>query len=456
MKKLIIFAVTIFTMNFTYGQAKDTDSRYIPLADSIVSIAMNNMESYKILGELSKTGPRLSGSENLQKAEKFIFEYMKGCGFDTVFMQEVKAPRWERGDQEICILKSEGKTDKNLSIAALGGSIAADLTADVIELSSFEELEKKKDQVAGKIVFFNVPFNQKNLYTFASYGESVGYRVSGPSRAAKYGAVAVLIRSVTSLYDNVPHTGTLRYADSVKQIPGAALGVQDAIYLSEKLKEGRHLQITLKMNCVNRGEVAVHNIIGEIRGKSKPNEIILVGGHFDSWDKGDGSHDDGGGCVQSVEVLKLIKKVIGRPERTIRCVLFANEENGLKGAIEYAGLAEKNNEYHYAAIESDRGVFAPLGFNIDADSATIARINEWLPVLKRSRIEWVEKGGSGADISRIKGARALIGYVPDSQRYFDVHHSDNDVYSAVNAREMELGSASMAILTMLLSEVGLD
>lgn len=160
--------------------------------------------------------------------------------------------------------------------------------------------------------------------------------------------------------------------------------------------------------------------------------------------------------MQSVEVLKLIKQVIDRPERTIRCVLFANEENGLKGAIEYAGLAEKNNEYHYAAIESDRGVFAPLGFNIDADSATIARINEWLPVLRRSRIEWVEKGGSGADISRIKGARALIGYVPDSQRYFDVHHSDNDVYSAVNAREMELGSASMAILTMLLSEVGLD
>ncbi|NUM70032.1 MAG: M28 family peptidase [Ignavibacteriaceae bacterium] len=456
MKKLIIFAVTIFAVNFTYRQAKDTDSRYIPLADSIVSIAMNKMEGYKILGELSKAGPRLSGSENLQKAEKFISEYMKGCGFDTVYMQEVKAPWWERGDQEICILKSDGKTDKNLSIAALGGSIAADLTADVIELSSFDDLEQKKDQVAGKIVFFNVPFNQKNLYTFASYGEPVGYRVSGPSRAAKYGAVAVLIRSVTSLYDNVPHTGTLRYADSVKQIPGAALGVQDAIYLSEKLKAGKPLQITLKMNCVNRGEATVHNIIGEIRGKSKPDEIIVVGGHFDSWDKGDGSHDDGGGCVQSVEVLKLIKQVIGRPERTIRCVLFANEENGLKGAIEYAGLAEKNNEYHYAAIESDRGVFAPLGFNIDADSATIARINEWLPVLRRSRIEWVEKGGSGADISRIKGARALIGYVPDSQRYFDVHHSDNDVYSAVNAREMELGSASMAILTMLLSEVGLD
>ena len=293
------------------------------------------------------------------------------------------------------------------------------------------------------------------INTFAGYGGAVDQRSRGAIEAAKYGAIGLIIRSVTTRHDNVPHTGVMHYVDSLPKIPSVAAGYIDADFLSDALKNDPHLKITIKLNCKTLPEERSYNLIGEITGSEFPNEVIVVGGHFDSWDQGTGAHDDGAGCVQSMEVVYLLKKLNIQPKRTIRCVLFINEENGSRGGIEYGAYSDSSSEKHIAAIESDRGGFTPVGFDIDSDSLTLVKIQSWIPVLKKASIEWVEKGGSGVDVSHIKNANALIGYVPDDQRYFDFHHSANDVYEAVNPRELELGSAAITILAYLLSEEGL-
>ncbi len=291
--------------------------------------------------------------------------------------------------------------------------------------------------------------------TFSAYGGAVNQRVEGPSQAAAAGAAAVIVRSVTSGHDNVPHTGTLFYSDSIAKIPAVSIGVLDAEFLSEFLKVHPESRIELLMDCENLPEVESYNVIGELKGSIFPDEIIVVGGHFDSWDKGDGAHDDGAPCIQTIEVLDLLNKINFKPKRTIRVVLFTNEENGARGAQKYAADAEKTGEYHLAAIESDRGAFTPRGFYVTADSLTIAKLNNWLPVLNKALIDWIRPGGSGADVSKIKNVKALLGYAPDVQRYMDLHHSDNDIFETVNAREMELGAAAITLMTLLISEEGL-
>jgi carboxypeptidase Q len=273
--------------------------------------------------------------------------------------------------------------------------------------------------------------------------------------AAKYGGVAAIVRSVTTLPDNNPHTGAMYYVDTLPRVPGVALGYLDSDFLSEMLKKEPRLEITLKLNCRTYPDAQSYNIISEIRGREFPDEIILVGGHFDSWDLSCGAHDDGAGCIQSLEVLELFSKSGLTPKRTIRCVFFINEENGIKGALEYARYSDSLKLNHVAAIESDRGAFTPEGFSVDSDSLTIKKIEEWLPVLQRAGIEYVRKGGSGVDVSQIKNVKAKIGYVPDNQRYMDVQHSANDNFESVHPREMELGSAAIAILVYLISEIGL-
>ena len=428
-------------------------------ANKIIRSALMENKGYELLRQLCNLGPRLSGSENYEKAIKWAEQTMKEIGCDTVWLQPVMVPHWVRGDIEKAVItESKLYDNRQLNILALGGSVgtpADGITAKAIEVNNFDELKQKHNDVRGKIVFFSRPLDRGLVNTFSGYGGAVDQRFNGAIEASKYGAVGVLIRSITTKLDNVPHTGVMAYADTLQKIPGAAIGYQDSDLLHEALIKDPDLKISLTLNCQTLPDVSSSNLIADIRGSEKPDEVILVGGHFDSWDVGVGAHDDGAGCAQSMEVLFLLKRLNIQPKRTIRCVLFANEENGSRGAKEYGKFTETSNEKNIAAIESDRGGYTPIGFDVDSDSSTLDKLNSFLTILKKSGINWVKKGGSGVDVSYIKNIKAKIGYVPDCQRYMDVHHSANDVFEEVHPRELELGSASIAILAYLISEEGL-
>jgi hypothetical protein len=434
-------------------------NKYTLAADQITKKALTEKTGYKLLQELCDIGPRLSGSENSLRAIYWAEEKLKSFGVDKVWLQPVMVPHWERGSVETAnIVNDKNISEKSLSILSLGGSITTPengITANVIEVKNFTELEKRKNEVKGKIVFFSRPVDEGLLNTFAGYGSAVDQRVYGAVEAAKYEAVAVLIRSVTTKHDNVPHTGVMVYVDSLPKIPAAAIGYLDSDYLHNELTKDSNLKINLSMNCKTFPEAQSYNVIAEITGTEFPEEIIVVGGHFDSWDLGCGAHDDGAGCVQSMEVLQLFKELDIKPKRTIRCVLFINEENGSRGGKDYGKYVETNNENHIAAIESDRGGFTPIGFDVDSNSSVLNKIKTWISVLEKSGIYWIRKGGSGVDIQYIKNTKAKLGYVPDAQRYMDVHHSANDTFDSVHPRELELGAASIAIMAYLISEEGI-
>ncbi len=429
------------------------------VASAIVKRALTDQKGYRMLGELCALGPRLSGSPQLTTAIRWAKEKMESLGLDRITLQPVMVPHWVRGNVEAATIVSPAQIAwRSLNICALGGSVGTPpdgITAEVLEVHNAEELQALGEKARGKIIFFNRPFDPTQIYTFRGYGGAVGQRVHGASQAAKVGAVAVLVRSITPAHDNVPHTGNMHYEKDVARIPAAAVGIRDAEFLSRALKQYPNLKITLQLSCQTLDDVPAYNIIGDLVGTEYPDEYIVVSGHFDCWDKGVGAHDDGGGCMQALEVLDLFKRLQIKPKRTVRCIFYVNEENGLRGARAYARMADSLGIHHIAAIESDRGCFTPRGFSVTGDSLVIQKIAGWLPYLQTATIDWVRKGGSGADVGQLKNVPALIGYVPDGQRYFDFHHSDNDVFEAVHPREFELGSAAIAILTYLLSEEGL-
>lgn len=445
---------------FSFFPAQTLDSLINKKADMIIKSALTEQIGYQLLGELTELGGRVSGSASSLTVINWAKLKMEELGLANVYLQEAMVPHWVRNDIESAEIrfKKIRMANRSLNIAALGGSIgtpAEGIVGNVLEVKNFKELETKKAEAKGKIIFYNRAFDNTNVNPFISYGMAVDQRVFGAIEASKYGAKAVIVRSVTSKPDNTPHVGVMRYADSLAQIPACAIGVQDADFLSGILKTDPDLQISIKLNCENLPEIMSYNVIGEIEGSEYPDEIIVIGGHLDAWDKGSGAHDDGGGCMQSIDALLLLKAVGYTPKRTIRCVLFTNEENGSGGAEAYADSAFKSGEKHIAGIESDRGLGTPRGFSVTADSLTLKKMNSWLPLLNKSLIDWIRPGGSGADIGKIKNMQAYIGYVPDSQRYFDYHHSANDTFDVVHPREMQLGSASMAILLMLISEYGI-
>lgn len=460
LRLLQISFLLILISSLLFPQSSTSNLNYYNLvADKITKKVLTEKTGYKLLQELCEIGPRLSGSENSLRAISWAEEKLKNFGIDKIWLQPVMVPHWERGNiQTAQIITDKSINVKSLNILALGGSISTPengVTAKVIEVKNFTELKERQNEVKGKIVFFSRPVDEGLLDTFAGYGSAVDQRVYGAIEAAKYGAVAVLIRSVTTKHDNVPHTGVMIYDDSLPQIPAAAIGYLDADYLHNALIDEPNLSISLKLNCKTLPDAQSYNVIAEITGTELPDEIIVVGGHFDSWDQGCGAHDDGAGCVQSMEVLNLFKELNIKPKRTIRCVLFINEENGSRGGKEYGKFAGTNNENHLAAIESDRGGFTPIGFDVDSDSSVLNKIKNWSSILEKSGINWIRKGGSGVDIQYIKNTKAKIGYVPDAQRYMDVHHSANDTFESVHPRELELGTASIAIMAYLISEEGL-
>ncbi|MCP2042031.1 hypothetical protein L1278_000054 [Pontibacter sp. HSC-36F09] len=425
--------------------------------------ALTSYESYENLRYLTKNiGARLSGSPQAAAAVEWSRQVMEKMGLDRVYLQEVLVPHWVRGDKEIGRILSGRNGSQEVNILALGSSVGTGtqgLSAQVIEVQNFEELEKLgKKKVKGKIVFFNRPFDNKHVHTMAAYSGAVDQRGGGPVAAAKLGAVAVLVRSMANDIQDVAHTGNTRYADDVEKIPAAAISTKGADELSAMLKNDPDLKFYMRMTCETRPDVLSYNVIGEIKGSERPEEIVVVGGHLDSWDIGEGAHDDGTGCVQSIEVLRLLKEQGIRPKRTVRAVMFMNEENGLRGGRKYAEEAKAKGEKHVAAIESDAGGFTPRGFGFDANDEQYAKIMGWKELLAPYGLHELNRGGGGADIGPLKGQNnvVLIGLRPDSQRYFDYHHTEIDTFETVSRREMQLGSAGMAALVYLISEYGMN
>jgi len=405
-------------------------------------------------------GARLTGSPQMYKAEAWGQQALKQSGAEKVWLQECRVPHWIRGGSDQGWATIPGKKDRmTLDVLALGNSMGTGLkgvTAPVILVNSFDELENRKDEIKGKIVFYNYKFNPLFIRTFLSYGDAVRYRAQGPSRAAKYGAVAVLVRSMTESTDNNPHTGSLIYVDSFPKIPAAAVGLKDADKLASIVTNNASVNVFLKTNGKMLADTVGHNVIGELIGSEFPDQIITVGGHLDSWDPAEGAHDDGAGCVHSIEVLRVLKAIGYKPKHTIRVVLFANEENGLRGGNKYAEEAQAKNEKHYFALESDEGGFTPRGFAFAMAPEQFAKVKQWADLLAPYGTFQFEEGGGGADIGLLKKlGTALAGFVPDSQRYFDFHHARNDVFENVNKRELELGAINMAALIYLVDKYGL-
>ncbi|GAB3825544.1 M28 family peptidase [Hymenobacter jeollabukensis] len=417
-------------------------------------------QSYDNLRYLCQNiGARLSGSPQAEQAVQWGKQTMEKLGFDRVYLQEVMVPHWVRGAKEKASFKAGKGKNQDVAVCALGGSVGTGgkLKAKVVEVRSWDELAKlPDDQVKGRFVFFNRPFDDKLIEPGQAYGGAVDQRGRGPVEAAKRGAVGALVRSMTSAKDDFPHTGTTRYDDKVTKVPAAALSTLAADRLSAALKQDAGLEFELEMACQSLPEVKSYNVVGEIKGSKHPDEIITVGGHLDSWDLAQGAHDDGTGCVQSMEALRLLLAAGLRPERTVRAVLFMNEENGNRGGTKYAELAKAAGEKHLAAIESDGGGFTPRGFGVEGSPAVVAKLQQWRPLLAPYHAGDIAAGHGGTDIGPLKGqAQALIGYDCDSQRYFDIHHTAADTFDKVHRRELELGGAGMASLIYLLSKYGL-
>jgi hypothetical protein len=349
----------------------------------------------------------------------------------------------------------------NVPVCALGGSIAtpsSGLRAGVVEVKSFEELEALgEEKIKGNFVFFNRSMPAELINTFEAYSKTVNQRTQGAARAARFGAVGVIVRSMNLRLDDFPHTGSMRYGDlpNTMRIPAAAISTNGAQLLSSMLALNDDLKFYLKLDCKNFPDVPSHNVIGEIKGSEFPDEIIVVGGHLDSWDLGDGSHDDGAGIVQSMEVLRLFKEMNYKPKRTIRVVLYMNEENGLRGGTAYAQYAKRNKEKHIFALESDAGGFSPRGFVFEATNSQFKQIESWKSYFKLYMADRFELGGSGADIGPLRDNKVVLsGLRPDSQRYFNFHHAANDTFDAINKRELELGAAAMSSLVYLVDQYG--
>jgi carboxypeptidase Q len=448
---------------FCFGQNEDSLMiRHI--ADEILL----HSKAYDNLHDLAKNiGGRLTASPQFYKAEQWGLKILKQSGADKTWLQECLVPHWIRGGKDQAEARYNAVTGsrnfirgkKSLDVLALGNSIGTGpkgITADVIEVKSFDDLETKKDDVKGKIVFYNYKFNPTFIGTFQAYGDAVRYRGSGPSEAAKHGALAVIVRSMSESVDNNPHTGSLRYDTTLPEIPAVAVGLKDADWLSSTL-ESKKVEVLLKTGGKFLPDTIGHNVIGELTGNDFPDQIITIGGHLDSWDPAEGAHDDGAGVVHTIEILRAFKALGYKPKHTIRFVLFANEENGLRGGTKYADEAKAKNEKHVFALESDGGGFTPRAFSFGGTPEQLKKAQSWVSLLHPYGVYEITEGGGGADVSPLnRELKTAVGELaPDSQRYFDIHHARNDVFENVNKRELELGAVNIAALIYLVDKYGL-
>ncbi len=459
MRKIFPIFIFIFGVLSFHDLFSQSDSATLK---RIYNEELLNGKGYYWLYDLTeRIGARLTASPQAAMAVKWTEKKMKETGADSVWLQEVMVPHWVRGEKEKGEIIQSNGARQEVPVTALGMSIGtakSGITAAIIEVHDYDELKKLgTEKIKGKIVFYNHPFDQTFVNTFEAYGEAAKYRYIGASEASRYGAVASIVRSMSTSDNDFPHTGAQRYNDSLPEIPCAAISTNGANLLSRILKADPKTKFFLKQNCHFEDSVLSYNVIGEIKGTEHPEEIIVVGGHLDSWETGKGAHDDGAGVVQSMEVLRLFKTLHIKPKRTIRCVAFMNEENGLCGGKKYAELAEKNHEKHIVAIESDAGGFTPYGFGLNMNAEKKEKILLWKDLFLPYLIWHWGGDGDGADISPMTedGKLPGIGLQVDSQRYFEIHHAATDVIENVNKRELHLGTAAMTSLIYLLSFYGL-
>ncbi len=439
MKRLLLFLFLIPSLSIAQPHVSDHVHQH---ANKLISAAMGSSFGWERLNHLvDYYGPRFSGSETLENSINWIVEEMKKDGFDRVWKQPVSVPHWVRGDESATL---NVPIERNLPMLGLGGSIGTPsdgITANVLVVQSFDELEQRSAEAEGKIVLFNAPFT--------TYGATVQYRIRGASEAAKHGAVASLIASVASYSIQTPHTGVMRYEEGVRKIPHAAITVEDAEMIHRFQERGESIEITLKMEAETLPDALSHNVIAEITGSEFPDEIIVMGGHIDSWDVGQGAMDDGGGCVAAWEALRLIKELGLTPKRTIRVVLWTNEENGLAGAEEYKRWVEedeKSLENHILGMESDAGVFDPIGFGFSGSDAAFEILSEIGTTLKKIDSGEVTKGGGGADIGPLmRAGMPGMGLRVDGEKYFWFHHTDADTIDKLNEQDFNECVATMAV-----------
>lgn len=405
-------------------------------------------------------GSRLSGSPQAAAAVEYTKQLMESYGFDTVYLQPVMVPHWVRGKKEITrVINSSKMGTFDLNCTSLGNAIGTGprgLSAEIIEVKSIEEVNELGKKVKDKIVFYNGEMDPTKMMTFEAYGNAVVQRAYGASEAGKFGAKAVIVRSMTNRRDDVPHTGSLVYKPLMPIIPAVAISTNDADLLSELLDEQEDLKVYIESHGEMREDVLSYNVIGEIKGSEFPDEIIVVGGHLDSWDVGEGAHDDGGGCMQSIEVGRTFISLGYQPKRTIRVVMFMNEENGLRGGKKYAAIAKEKGEKHIAGIESDSGSFDPEGFTMTGDETVRNKVKQWKPLFAPYSVYDFDLIGTGADISPLEDqCPLLMELLPDSQKYFNYHHTDADVFEAVDKRELERGAATMISMIYLIDQEGI-
>jgi hypothetical protein len=455
MRKLTLNLLVLFLPGYLFAQ--NDDSLMIRrIADEILL----HGKAYDNLHDLTKNiGGRLSGSPQMYKAEQWGFKTLQSTGADKVWLQECMVPHWVRGGKDEAEANIKNGPSKKLAVIALGNSLGTGtkgVKADVLEVSTFDDLEKKKDQVKGKIVFYNYKFNPTLINTFEAYSDAVRYRGGAASSAAKYGAVAVIVRSMSHSTDNYPHTGSMHYDTTLPKIPAVAVGLRDADWLDSVLSQ-KNISVSLKTNAHFLPDTIGHNVIGELTGSEFPDQYITVGGHLDSWDPAEGANDDGSGVVQTIEILRTFKALGYKPKHTIRFVLFANEENGLRGGSKYAVEAKAKNERHIFALESDAGSFTPRGFSFGGTPEQMKKVRSWIPLLFPYGVYRIDEGSGGADVSRLRRLpnTAVSELLPDSQRYFDYHHAPNDVFENINKRELELGAINMAAFIYLVDKYGL-
>lgn len=439
-----------------------SDSAFI---QSLSNKILTDKQAYENLYQLTKKiGGRLSGSPQMYRAEQWGAAALEAAGADKVTLQQCMVPHWVRGGTDkasVSFTDDKGKKQTlPVAVLALGNSVgtgAKGVKAPLLRVRSFDELEQRQAEVKGKIVFYDVPFEETLIQTFDAYGKNVIYRAIGASRAAKYGALAVWVRSMSHSVDNHPHTGALRYLEGVPQIPAAAVGLRDVEKLDSLFDAGKASEGQLFTYGKMLPDTVGHNVIGELKGTDHPDEIITVGGHLDSWDVNEGATDDGAGIVQTIAILRAYKALGFRPSHTIRFVLFANEENGTRGAGKYAEEAKNKQEKHLFALESDAGGFTPRAFSITNNEAVLQKLNSWKPLFAPYGVEGFIPGGGGADVTPLETTFNIpVGELrPDSQRYFDVHHAVNDVLENVNIRELKLGAVNMAALLYLVDKYGL-
>jgi hypothetical protein len=434
-------------------------SAYQGVAVRLLQTGLREQGAYATLKKLLSVGPRLTGSAQAEAAVRLMSEQMTALGFDRVRTEPVVVGHWVRGAVEEGRILSKKAGAIPVKVRALGNSVATPaggLTAGIVEVHSLAEVAKLGDTARGKIVFFNGAMDPTLLDTFSAYGRAVPQRSAGAAAAATVGAVAVVVRSLSLIVNDDPHTGTMSYDPAVPKIPAVTISTAAADRLDAVLQSDPEAQLYIRTSSAQLAPVTSHNVMGELTGSEKPDEVIVVGGHVDSWDLSVGAHDDGAGCAQSIEALRLLRELGLKPKRTIRAVLYMDEENGGTGGHDYAMSENRKAERHIAAIETDRGGFLPIGMGVGAKGEAFDRIKAWEPLLQEMGLQWIRPGGGGEDVGPLaESGTVLISLVPDSQRYFDIHHSGSDTLDKVNARELQLGANAMALMAYLLSEEGL-